>query len=198
MPQSALRPAARLATAMIALLITACKTGSPALADMGSGGPPPQLEIGSATSASSGSVIYRVNNDNVGIAGYVRVAPEEAWKTLLETYNDLKLPITALDASKRKVSSSEARAPRTIGGKPLHDYLDCGSGISGPRADSYDVAYTLVSVVMPATGDSTAIRSSLAGKASTRGGTSSPPVDCTSTGRLERRLAQLVRLKLDR
>lgn len=196
MRHSALRRAARLATGMIALL-TACKTAGPAAADIGSSGPPPELDVSGASGMGTGSIFYRVDSDNGAIVGYVKATPAEAWTTLLATYNDLKLPITDLDASRHTVTSSDPRAPRTIGDKRLHDYLDCGSGLSGPRVDSYDIAYTLVSVVTPA-GDSTAIRSSLAAKAHTRGGTSSPPVNCTSTGRLEKRLAQLVSLELGR
>ncbi len=86
------------------------------------------------------------------------------------------------------------RAPRTLEGKPLRDNLDCVSGISGPRVESYDVAYTLVSAVTPA-GDSTAVHSSLVASASSRGGTSSAPVDRVTTGSPEKRIARLVELE---
>jgi hypothetical protein len=191
------RCAARLVPGLV-IALAACKSGGSIPADIGTGGAPPELNIRGATGVGGGSVSYRVNNSNGGITGYVRATPDEAWKTLLVTYNDLKLPVTTLDASGRQISSSDTRAPRTLGGKPLGDYLDCGSGISGPRVESYDVAYTLVSVVMPAGGDSTAVQSSLVASASSRGGSSSAPVDCVTTGRLEKRLAQLVRLKLGR
>lgn len=196
MHYSALRSAARLATGMI-MLLCACRTGAPATPDIGPSGQPAQLEITGAGDMGSSSVVYRVNNSDGGVVRYVNAAPEEVWKTLLATYNELKLPITKLDAARRTVSSTDARAPRRIGGKPLHNYLDCGNGISGPRVDSYDVAYTLVSVVAAA-GDSTAVRSSLVAKARTRTGTSGPPVDCATTGRLEKRLAELVSLGLAR
>jgi hypothetical protein len=153
--------------------------------------------MSSGDGMSSGSIVYRVNNDSPGTVSYVKATPEATWKTLVVTFHDLNLPITALDSTRRSISSSVARAPRTIGGKSLHDYLDCGNGISGPRVDSHDVAYKLVSVVEQA-GDSTSIRTSFVGKAETRGGTSSPPVACATTGRLEARLAQLARLKLAR
>ena len=142
-------------------------------------------------------MVYRVSNSDGGITRYVQATPEEVWKTLLVTYNELELPITALAAGTQRISSSSKRAPRTLAGKPLRDYLDCGSGISGPRVDSYDVAYTLVSVVTPA-GDSTAVQSSLVASATSRGGTSSAPVDCVTTGSLEKRIARLIELKLGR
>jgi hypothetical protein len=195
MYRSTIRSAARLSTVVVALL-AACKTGGAGSTNTGSGGLPAELQISSGP-AGSGSIAYRVNNDTRGIVSYVKGTPEEIWKTLVVTYNDLNLPITALDSARKSISSSAARAPRSIGGKPLRDYLDCGSGISGPRVDSHDVAYDLVSVVEQA-GDSASISTSLVAKATTRGGSSVAPVGCTTTGRLEKRLAQLARLKLAR
>ena len=191
------RSAARLVPGLVVAL-AACKSGASKPPDLNAGGELPELSIKGATAMGGGTVVYRVNNSNGGITGYVRGTPEDVWKTLLVTYNDLKLPITALDEGSRQISSSDTRAPRTLGGKPLGDYLDCGSGISGPRVDGYDVAYTLVSVVTPAGGDSTAVQSSLVASATSRGGTSNAPVDCVTTGMLEKRVARLVSLKLGR
>lgn len=190
------RSSARLIPALVVAL-AACKSGASSPPDLRTDGTPPELDIRGATALGGGTVTYRLNNSDGGITRFVRATPEDVWKTLLVTYNDLKLPITALDAESRQLSSSQTRAPRTLGGKPLRDYLDCGSSISGPRVDSYDVAYTLVSVVTPA-GDSTAVQSSLVASARSRGGASTAPVACATTGRLETRVAQLVGLKLGR
>lgn len=191
------RSAARLLPGLF-LALGACKSGASRPPDLDPAGAPPELSVQGASGMGGGTVVYRLNSSNGKVTGYVRGTPEDVWKTLLVTYNDLKLPITALDASARQISSSDTRAPRTLGGKPLRDYLDCGSGISGPRVDSHDVAYTLVTVVKAAGGDSTAVQSSLVGNAASRGGASTAPVNCATTGRLENRIAQLVKLKLGR
>lgn len=189
------RAAARLVPAFVVVL-AGCKSGANRVPDLDTGGGPPQLAITGATASGAGAVSYRLDNSDGGMTRLIWATPEEVWKTVLVTYHDLKLPVTGLDSAHRRLSSSNARAPRTLGGKPLRDYLDCGNSISGPRVDSYDVAYALVTTVAPAGGDSTAVHSTLVATATSRGGTSTAPVDCATTGRLEKRIAQLVALKL--
>jgi hypothetical protein len=187
----------RLTLALVAAL-AACKSGGSRTPDLATRGAPPELAITGASERGGSAISYRLDNNDGGTTRLIRATPAETWKTVLVTYNDLGLPITAVDADKRRVSSSQARTPRTLGRKPLRDYLDCGSGIAGPRVDSYDVAYTLVTAVLAAGADSTAVHTTLVASASSRGGTSSAPVACSTTGQLEKRIAQLVALKLAR
>jgi len=185
--------AARLASALIVALAS-CKSGGSGAPDLGPSAASPELSIKGATALGGGAVFYRLDNSDGGITRRIRATPDEAWKSVLATYSGLKLPITSYDDQKHTISSTQTRTPRKLGGKPLRDYLDCGSGISGPRVDSYDVAYTLVTTVSPAEGDSTAVHSTLVASATNPSGTSGGPVDCATTGQLERRIAQLVAL----
>lgn len=194
----AVSPTRPLLMLALAVALTACASGASRTPDLATGGAPPELTIKGASERGASAIFYRLDNSDGGITRVVRATPEETWKTVLVTYNDLGLPITAVDADKRRVSSSQARTPRTLGGKRLRDYLDCGSGIAGPRVDSYDVAYTLVTAVLAAGADSTAVHTTLVASASSRGGTSGAPVACATTGQLEKRIAQLVALKLAR
>jgi hypothetical protein len=177
--------------------LAACKSGAARPPELGADGAPPEMAITGSSLVTGGSISYRLDNSYGGVTRLVRATPAETWKTVLVTYGDLQLPITALDVEKHRISSSEARAPRKLGGKPLREYIDCGSGVAGPRVDSHDVAYTLVTVVSPAGADSTAVHSTLVASASSRGGTSTAPVACSTTGQLEKRIAQLIALKLD-
>lgn len=192
-----LRAAARLAPALIVVL-GGCKSGANSVPDLGTGGAPPELAIAGASGLAGSTVSYRLDNSDGGVASLVWARPEDVWKTVLVTYHDLTLTVTSMNSERHQLSSSVARAPRTLGGKPLREYLDCGNGIAGPRVDSYDVSYALVTTVTPADGDSTAVHSTLVATATSRGGTSTAPVDCATTGRLEKRIAQLVALKLGR
>jgi hypothetical protein len=183
-------------TLALTAALAACKSGASRQPELGAGGAPPELVITGSSLANGGSISYRLDNNDGGMTRLVQATPAETWKTVLVTYSDLKLPITALDVEKHRISSSEARAPRKLGGKSLREYVDCGSGLAGARVDSHDVAYTLVTVVSPAGADSTAVHSTLVASASDRGGTSTGPVACSTTGRLEKRIAQLIALKL--
>lgn len=191
------RAAVRLTPALIVVL-AGCKSSANRAPDLGAGGAPPELAITGASGLAGSTISYRLDNSDGGVTSLVWAGPEDVWKTVLVTYHDLDLQVTSLNSERHQLSSSVARAPRRLGGKPLREYLDCGNGIAGPRVESYDVAYALVTTVAPAQGDSTAVHSTLVATATSRGGTGAAPVDCATTGRLEKRIAQLVALKLGR
>jgi hypothetical protein len=181
---------------VLLIALSACKSASTSTPNLESNASPSELDIRGGLEGAS--VFYRVNRSDGSVSANVQATPADVWKTVVVTYNDLKLPITAIDEQKHRISSTDARAPRSIGGKPLRDYFDCGSGITGPRVDSYDVSYTIVTSVTPAAGDSTTVSSTVVGSAKDASGSSSGPINCGTTGRLEQRIARLVALKLGR
>lgn len=191
------RSSALPAPALMAALVTlaACHTAARRpFADVG--GPPAEMAV--TNGGVSTNVTYRLNRSDGGVTGYVKASPDEVWKALLVVYSDLEIPATTVVPTKRQLSGRIARAPRKLDGERMHVYLDCGSGLTGPRADSYDVALVVRSAVLPAAGDSTAIFTALSASATSRGGTNGAPVNCVTTGQLERRIASAVRLQLTR
>lgn len=78
----------------------------------------------------------------------------------------------------------------TIGGTRLSRYLDCGSSAGPSHADTYEVRLTATSYVTP-NGDGSVIHTLVVGDARDPAA-NAPPVHCSSTGLLERRVAELV------
>jgi hypothetical protein len=151
----------------------------------------------SSSGTGESNITYRLSNDDRGVTHYVNASPEETWKVLLQVYGDLQIPATSIDAADKRIVGAEPRAPHRLGDQPLRAYIDCGSSMSGPRVDTYDVSFSLASALASA-GDSTAVHSRLTASARSREGVSGVPVDCVSTGKLEERVAALVRQKLAR
>ncbi len=185
---------AALALSLLALALAACKSTGTSTPNLESSAAPSELDIRGGLEGAS--VFYRVNRSDGSISANVKATPAEVWKTVVVTYNDLKLPITTIDEQRHRISSTDARAPRKINGKALREYFDCGSGITGPRVDSYDVAYTIVTAVTAAEGDSTTVSSTMVGSARDPSGSSTAPINCGTTGRLEELIAESVASKL--
>jgi hypothetical protein len=190
------RRSSALTLSVLALGLAACKSTGTSTPNLESSGAPPEIDIRGG--GGGANIFYRVNRSDGSVSANIWAPPADVWKTVVVTYNDLGLPVTTIDEQKHKISSTDARAPRKIGGKALRDYFDCGSGITGPRVDSYDVAYTIVTSVTPAAGDSSTISSTIVGSAKDPSGSSTASVNCGTTGRLEKRIAELVKLKLGR
>src|SRR6266516_1326598 len=109
-----------------------------------------------------------------------------AWEALPTAYNVLSIPLERLDSGHRYVLGS-VTAYRRFLGRPLSQFVDCGSTIVGPRADTYNVHLRIESEVDSATASTSNLGTTVDASASSGGGSK---IRCTSTGALEKLIAE--------
>lgn len=119
-----------------------------------------------------------------------------AWAALKAALTELGVPIGFDDPAAGEIGHQRARLFRRLGKQPLSSYLRCGSGSTGPNADSYAVYLTFVAFLRPAGEGTVAVAPFLTAHAVDVAGGRNDPVACTSSGRLERRLGELLRRQL--
>ena len=81
---------------------------------------------------------------------------------------------------------------RRLNRTPLSAFLNCGSSMTGLRADYYRVTMPLLIMFDPSGADRTYMRIALVASAQDPTGTSNQPVLCGSTGGLETRLRKAI------
>jgi hypothetical protein len=81
---------------------------------------------------------------------------------------------------------------RRLNRTPLSVFLNCGSSMTGLRADYYRVMMPLLIMFDPAGADRTSMRIALVASAQDPTGTSNQPVLCGSTGALETRMRKAI------
>jgi hypothetical protein len=118
------------------------------------------------------------------------------WTALKETLSSLSVPIEFEDPTNGEIGHTQAKLFRKLGKQPLSFILRCGSGVTGPNADTYMVYLSFVAFVKPVEGGNIAVAPLLTGQAQDPTGSRSDWVNCTSTGRLENRIAQELRKRL--
>ena len=108
-------------------------------------------------------------------------SPTRVWATLPAAYQALPLPIDGLDNTRRSISGT-ANPYRQFLGSPVSRFVDCGSTIVGPSADSYTVHLRVRSEVDSVGAASSGVTTSV----DATGNSSGSIVRCTSTGLIER------------
>ena len=93
-------------------------------------------------------------------------------------------------------SFEELVRTRNLAGSALSRYVDCGAGMTGPRADSHRVQMPLLLFIDAAPEGKTKLRIALAASAQDNSGTSNSPVTCGSTGALEGQLRRAIGAQL--
>ena len=116
---------------------------------------------------------------------------KKVWSALPTAYSALPIPLESIDSTRHFVVGS-ALAYRTFLHSPVSQFVDCGSTITGPSADSYTVRLRVQTQVDSVSESNTNLRTWVEATGSSSGGA----VRCGSTGRLEHMISDQVKALL--
>lgn len=116
-------------------------------------------------------------------------SPAEVWAVLPAVYERLGIPVAKLD-EERMTLGNQALKARSIDGKRMSTFVDCGTTLSGRVADRYDVTLNLATQVAEAPGGGSEIVTSLDAWAEPRL-TRGDAVHCRSRGALEEQISAM-------
>jgi hypothetical protein len=182
----------RFAALLALAALAACKTAQPGVHGESS---PSMTRIAGGT--ANEQVLYEfITRPDTRVYADAIAAPEDrVWSVLPGMLQGFGLAITRVDEARRMLGS-QAAIPRgrRILGLRMSDILQCGRTPAGnPAAESYDVTLAVYTDLEPASGTTT-IKTLVEGRA--RDSISNnPAVNCTSTGKLERAIADEARLR---
>jgi hypothetical protein len=134
--------------------------------------------------------VYHTNDASSAVEVRVRGVPNAIMTALVQGYKDAGIPVGTLDSDHGKIGNATYRVPtHYLGGKRLSLLLDCGTEpMVGQRADLYDVWISALTTVLPESDSVTVVSTEVEGQARSvgeAGGT----IHCTSTGSLEKAIA---------
>ena len=120
---------------------------------------------------------------------------DSVWTTLPGIYEQLEIEPTLVNRGGYHVGNTRF-VTRSIDGNRLSRYLRCGSSVgNSDNADTYRVTMSVITSVRVDDDRQTVLQTEVTGSASPRH-VSGNAVICTTTGRLERRIAELVSTSL--
>ncbi len=120
---------------------------------------------------------------------------DSVWVQLRKVLDNLAVPVTFDEKATWQMGTPQSRMFRKMGKERLSAYLQCGEGITGPNADSYSVYFTSISFLVPQADGTVGLFTLLSAQAVDAAGGRNDPIDCSSTGRLEQRIADQVKLR---
>ena len=134
--------------------------------------------------------------DTIGEVQEVPSPPMTVFRAASMVLNNLRISIDVSDSLIGLVGAAKLTRSRNLGGRALSRYLECGSSMTGPRADSHRIQMPLLMMLDPGKDGGTNLRIALVGSAMDNAGTSTQPVACASTGILEGELRKAIRAQI--
>jgi hypothetical protein len=129
------------------------------------------------------------------VATTLAARPEAVFAALEAAYTAVGVPVAHRDTARWTLGNRNLEISRRLGGVNLGDYFNCGSSVVGSDvATTYRLQIAVMSTLTP---QGSGTRLETTAQASARQpGTSNPPVNCASTGRLEHEIARRVGLAI--
>jgi hypothetical protein len=118
---------------------------------------------------------------------------DDVYRLMPLVYDSLSIPKTWLDPKQFLISSQGFKIRARLGRTPLSKYIDCASTQIGPNADSYDVFMTVTSKLIPNPNGTESTLNTTVEAAARPLSFNQDYTRCTSTGGLEKKVADLVK-----
>lgn len=131
------------------------------------------------------------------MAATFTVSPATAWIAVKKVYAELEIPITVENPAVHQIGNQNFYKARQFAGRPMSEYVDCGMGMTGPKASHYRIYMSLLTDVFSDGNGGTKVQTTFvpAGQ-DMQSGNSADRIACATTGRLEGRFLERVKIAL--
>jgi len=107
------------------------------------------------------------------------------WLAAKKVYADLDIPLSVENPSTHQIGNNNFFRSRTFAGESMTQLVDCGSGMTGPKAATYRIYISLLTEVAGDGKGGTTVQTTFVPMGQDMAGGSTDRIPCGSTGRLE-------------
>jgi hypothetical protein len=107
-------------------------------------------------------------------------------------YADWDIPLAVENTSTRQLGNQNFVKTRQVAGRSMTQLVDCGSGMTGPKAATYRIYMSLLTDVIPDGKGGTKLQTTFVPMGQDVAGGSTDRIPCGTTGRLEQMLLDQV------
>lgn len=127
------------------------------------------------------------------VATVIAAPPATVWLAAKKVYTDWDIPIAVENPAAHQIGNQNFIKSRQLAGQSMVNWVDCGSGMTGPKAASYRIYASLLTTVTPDPGGTKLATTFTATGQDIEGGSGSDRIVCGSTGRLEQAFLEKVK-----
>lgn len=166
--------------------LTLLALAAPVTAD----GQPPRIRVGVP------GYVQPVSIDSLASTIDVAAPRGETFAAAVAVFEELKIPVDTRDSNAGVVGNSRIIKLRNFAGEPMSRLLNCGSGMTGPNADSWRIYISIFALVEGKGSDKSVLRVGFIAGAQDIQGASKDPVACGTTGIFETMFGDRVKKRL--
>jgi hypothetical protein len=122
--------------------------------------------------------------------------PTTVWLAVKKVYADLDIPVTLENPPEHRLGNPNFFKSRNMGGASMTNWVDCGSGMTGPNALTWRIFMMSLTDVIPNGKGGTTLKTTFTAIGQDVTGGSADRIPCGTTGRFEQSILNRVKLTL--
>jgi hypothetical protein len=115
----------------------------------------------------------------------VAAPASNVWLAVKAVYAEMEIPLSVDNQATHQLGNANFARSRSLAGQPMPNFVDCGSGMTGPKALTYRIYISLLTQVTPNPNGTTTVQTTFVPMGQDVSGGSSDRIPCGSTGRFE-------------
>jgi hypothetical protein len=115
----------------------------------------------------------------------IAASPAAVWLAIRAVHAEFAIPVTVENAALHQIGNPSFYKTRSLAGQPMSEFVDCGSGIDGPKAASYRIYISLLTIVTDDGKGGTTVQTTFIPVGQDMTGGSSDRITCGTSGRFE-------------
>lgn len=116
----------------------------------------------------------------------IAAPPTAVWMAIKKAHEAFLIPITVENPPAHQIGNASFYKTRVLAGQPMTNFVNCGSGMNGPKAATYRIYMSLLTVLTSDPGRGTTVQTTFVPVGQDMSGGSSDRIPCGTTGRFER------------
>jgi hypothetical protein len=118
--------------------------------------------------------------------------PASVWLAAKKVFADLDVPLVVENTSTHQMGNPNFYKSRTFAGQPMSQLVDCGSGMTGPKASTYRIYISLLTSISTDGKGGTTVLTTFVPMGQDISAGSADRIPCGSTGRFEAAFVDLI------
>lgn len=131
-------------------------------------------------------------------AAALTASPQIVWVAVKKVYADMEIPVTVENQTTHQIGNPNFYRTRNIANQSLVDFVDCGSGMTGPKSATYRIYISLLADVLSDGKGGTKVQVTFVPIGQDITGASTDRIPCGSTGRFEQLFLDKVKIAVMR
>lgn len=112
--------------------------------------------------------------------------PGTVWAAIRKAHDAFMIPVTVENPAAHQIGNVSFYKTRLLAGQPMTSFIDCGAGMQGPKAATYRIHMSLLTVLTADGSGKTTVQTTFVPVGQDLSGGASDRIPCGSNGRFER------------